>query len=671
MPSLAGLFGFARAQGPWNSYPSQLDAPQAPQTPPADPWWLHGLIAPSSQAGLASTFARPLDTASFEPTPSNGGILGNFAALQGAPDALPSGGILQGLFPDAPSPGGGILGNLVPPPRGPNAAASGGILRGAFPEAAPDANSNAGDRLGPAPFFLLGADSPGIFNSPTRATFAPPPLSSGNATDPQDPAQQEALWRNGRTASPFTFWPGQPFVQLSPLGGVKDPGSTASSAAPEGPLESTATTLRPIGDRGAGQPAWLGQTVAKASNDETAATAVSPDGRVDPATDLESGDLDASFARAYDRARAIIASDSELSTTVRMAENSGDATFHDRLATIIANLEQNPEAALDAIQSEVFASKMRSMQTGSGTDFNSAHATRKAVDRLDALWPKLGIVWAREDALEPFRRYSEDQIRTFNRIWHSPMPAEERRELLDREGLFDLALASDWALGFVLPSRLSGPSDRPGSGPGNSPSRSQANPPKISEASAARSASESPGLIPTQKLPDPKVSRPHIEEFRGRIGVPDRHTVGVARTNVPGLEDMKFEGASPKVRYEAGLPRANPGPIVTPAAFTRYGRHAEEDIANQFVRAVEERGLKPSDLDGHKLVIHISNPNGVCPTCRLGLDSDAPAGVLKQLSERYPGLSIRITAETQPGVVPSGLTNFTIQNGRYISRSNQ
>src|SRR3979411_777147 len=117
----------------------------------------------------------------------------------------------------------------------------------------------------------------------------------------------------------------------------------------------------------------------------------------------------------------MIAGDYELSTAERMAEKSGDTSFHDRLATIIANLEQNSEAALDAVRREVFASKMRSMQIGSGTDFNSAHATRKALARLDALWPKLDIVSAREDALEPFRRYSEDQIRTLNRIWHSPM----------------------------------------------------------------------------------------------------------------------------------------------------------------------------------------------------------------------------------------------------------
>src|ERR1700730_5951722 len=135
MPSLAELLGFAPAFGPWNPHPTQPGTPGAPQPPLPDPWWLQSLGTPSSQLGLTSAFPRPLDTASFESNPPGGGILGNFPAVQGAPDGLPSGGILRGLFPDAPRPSGGILGNLVPPPRGPNATASGRILPGAFPAA--------------------------------------------------------------------------------------------------------------------------------------------------------------------------------------------------------------------------------------------------------------------------------------------------------------------------------------------------------------------------------------------------------------------------------------------------------------------------------------------------------------------------------------------------------
>jgi hypothetical protein len=250
------------------------------------------------------------------------------------------------------------------------------------------------------------------------------------------------------------------------------------------------------------------------------------------------------------------------------------------------------------------------------------------------------------------------------------MSAQERRELLDREGLFDLALASDWALGFVLPSRLSGPPDRPGSGAGNSPSRSQANPPKISEASAARSASESPGVAPPQKLPDPKVGPGDLANLRLRIGVPTRDTVAVARTNVPGLEHITFEGASPQARYQAGLPAANEGPIKPPRHLASYGRHAEEDIANQVVRAIDEQGVAARNLKGSILDMQISHPKGVCRVCRSGLDSDAPAGVLKQLSLRYPELTIRVFGETQSGS-PAGSINFAIRNGRYLDRSNQ
>jgi hypothetical protein len=162
-----------------------------------------------------------------------------------------------------------------------------------------------------------------------------------------------------------------------------------------------------------------------------------------------------------------------------------------------------------------------------------------------------------------------------------------------------------------------------------------------------------------------------IEKFRARRGVPTRHTIAVARTSLPGLEDVTFEGASPRVRDEAGLPRATPGPIASPSRWVFHQRHAEEDIANQFVRAVEDRGLKPSDLEGHTLVIDISNPAGVCPTCRQGLGTEEQPGVLKQLSQRYPGLTIQVSVQTQPGIRARGPTNFAIKNGRYVSGSSQ
>lgn len=180
---------------------------------------------------------------------------------------------------------------------------------------------------------------------------------------------------------------------------------------------------------------------------------------------------------------------------------------------------------------------------------------------------------------------------------------------------------------------------------------------------------------PTAEVVDraaPSIGSNDLKEFRTRIGVPSTQTVAVARTNVPGMEDVKLEGASPSVWDKADLPRAAPGPIEPPPrTIALHREHAEQDIANQFVRAVEERRLKPSDLDGRTLAIHVSNPKGVCAVCRSGLASDKPPGVLKQLSERYRDLRIHVTVETQPGIIPRGPTTFVIQNGRYLSRSDR
>ena len=82
---------------------------------------------------------------------------------------------------------------------------------------------------------------------------------------------------------------------------------------------------------------------------------------------------------------------------------------------------------------------------------------------------------------------------------------------------------------------------------------------------------------------------------------------------------------------------------------------------------VEAAGLKPGDLDGKILDIRISNPKGVCSSCMQGLKdgSTAPAGVLKQLSERYPGLTIRVSAEG--GNAYGGRAIVEIRNGAIVN----
>jgi filamentous hemagglutinin len=181
---------------------------------------------------------------------------------------------------------------------------------------------------------------------------------------------------------------------------------------------------------------------------------------------------------------------------------------------------------------------------------------------------------------------------------------------------------------------------------------------------------EAPGEVglhaAPEPLPAPEVSRADIDSLRARMGVPDTNTVGVARTNVPGLQDEVFEGASAVPRREAGLPPAETGPIKSPNASPLFSNHAEEDIANQFVAAVDKAGLKPSDLDGKELLMRIQNEGGVCSICRQGLTNPkVPSGVLKQLSERYPGLNIHVVVDN-PGPKLQGAADFVIRNGAYV-----
>ncbi len=173
----------------------------------------------------------------------------------------------------------------------------------------------------------------------------------------------------------------------------------------------------------------------------------------------------------------------------------------------------------------------------------------------------------------------------------------------------------------------------------------------------------------TVRVSTPNVGKADLDAFRARINVPSTETVAVAKTDIPALAGTKFEGASPRVWDEAKIPRAQPGPISSPSNFTAAQAHAEEDIANQFIRKVEEKGLTQADLTGRTLEMHVSNATGVCNTCRQGLESDKAAGVIKQLSERYPGLKIHVTVETNPTAKLVGPSDFVVQGGKYVSRN--
>ena len=167
-----------------------------------------------------------------------------------------------------------------------------------------------------------------------------------------------------------------------------------------------------------------------------------------------------------------------------------------------------------------------------------------------------------------------------------------------------------------------------------------------------------------------KIDKDDLTTVRTRLGVPKTETVAVGKTNVKGLEKITFEGQSPKVRKEAGLPDLDEvwrnRNIKAPGQNPLFTRHAEEVLANSFDKAVIEAKIKPEDVRG-VLKIHQSNPSGVCRKCIQGLDNDiVKPDVLKQLSLKYPNLRIEVTSEVLPNVKVSGKSNFVIMNGKYI-----
>ena len=161
-----------------------------------------------------------------------------------------------------------------------------------------------------------------------------------------------------------------------------------------------------------------------------------------------------------------------------------------------------------------------------------------------------------------------------------------------------------------------------------------------------------------------------LGKLREKWNVPETDTIAVGKTDVPGLEGKVFEGGSPKVRKEAGLPDLDDAfpdrEIRSSGKISSATRHAEENVANDFINAIKEVGLEAENVTG-TFKIHQSNPKGVCPTCLSGLGNPAkPSGVIKQLSEMFPKLRIEVTSEVVEGVKVNGRLQFIVENGKYV-----
>ena len=189
---------------------------------------------------------------------------------------------------------------------------------------------------------------------------------------------------------------------------------------------------------------------------------------------------------------------------------------------------------------------------------------------------------------------------------------------------------------------------------------------KLAEKLAGPKVTEGPQLEPDAI----QVGKSDLDALRNKLGVPETDTIAVGKTNVKGLDNLTFEGQSPKVRVEAGLPDIDDvwagRNIKSPGKNPLFTRHAEEVLVNDFDRAVIDAGLNPRDVSG-VLKIHQSNPSGVCRKCIQGLANDKVSpGVLKQLSMKYPNLRIEVTSEISQSVKITGKSSFIIQNGVYV-----
>ena len=174
-----------------------------------------------------------------------------------------------------------------------------------------------------------------------------------------------------------------------------------------------------------------------------------------------------------------------------------------------------------------------------------------------------------------------------------------------------------------------------------------------------------------EELSKIKVGKSDLDNLRKKWNVPETHTIAVGKTDVKGLENSVFEGGSPLVRKEAGLPDLDAimpnRPIQAPRKSPQFTKHAEEGVINEFITSVKKAELNPNDVKG-TLSIHQSNPRGVCTACIQGITNPkVKAGIFMQLTQMFPNLTIKVSSEVKAGVKAAGKLNFTLKGGKLIN----
>jgi hypothetical protein len=115
-------------------------------------------------------------------------------------------------------------------------------------------------------------------------------------------------------------------------------------------------------------------------------------------------------------------------------------------------------------------------------------------------------------------------------------------------------------------------------------------------------------------------------------------TVGTARTDVEGLENEKFVGASPKAGGAVN-PKSEFKPATDPEKLPHTHGHAEQQIADKLAPRLKE--VPPEKLSGKTVWMLIEQEP--CSTCASGIyDPNTAAGVLRKLSSMFPQLTFEI-----------------------------
>jgi len=154
-------------------------------------------------------------------------------------------------------------------------------------------------------------------------------------------------------------------------------------------------------------------------------------------------------------------------------------------------------------------------------------------------------------------------------------------------------------------------------------------------------------------------TRANARVLRGlKGGKPTGGCVGVARTDIKGLQNRVFEGGS---RYAGDKPDTTF--IHGDGSIDRAQAHAEQNLAGEFDRAIKEEmaagRLTPADIKGKNVYMHTELPT--CNSCKWGKNTpdapDAKLGVPMKLSKKYPDVTFTYTSDEAPDEV------LVIKNG--------